>query len=162
MQNDKEYLSTNEVAKELLVSPTTVRKYTNRLEDKGYIIKKNDKGWRQYNSKDVAALDYLCLLRPFSSSLEDTIESVVSLYRSRPTIAQPKLLKPKEDPVDEFVKSQEIFNEALINGLDEQQEHIENSLKERDELIMTSLKEASATKLLITVKLKKKWYQFWQ
>ncbi|EWG08398.1 DUF3967 domain-containing protein [Cytobacillus firmus] len=163
MKEDIKTFSTKEVAKRLLIEPVTVRKYTQMLEEKGYLFKKDDRGWRLFIEEDIKALEYLAYLKMNGSSLEDAIEHVANLYRSNLSISQPNMTLQKDDPLEDFIKRQEAFNEALLKRLEEQQQYIDKVLQKRDEVLLNALKETLETKKLIAAEVeKKKWWQFWK
>lgn len=153
---------TKEVAKRLQVEPVTIRKYTQILEDKGYLYKKDDRGWRMFSEEDIKGLEYLCLLKLNGQSLEDAAEHIASLYSSNLAISQPYMALQDRDPVLDFMKRQEDFNRELLKRLDRQEQYIENNLKKRDEQLLTSIREIQETKLLVAANQRGKWWQFWK
>lgn len=150
--NDLKTYSSKEVAKRLSIEPVTVRKYSQMLEDKGYEFKKDDKNWRKYSEDDIRFLEYLCNLKSMGKSLEESVQHVAQLYRSSLAIAQPdiSLQSKEENPLVQFMKSQEEFNQKLIERLDQ-----------RDKSLMAAIRELQETKKQIAVA-KKKWWRFWK
>lgn len=122
------------------------------LEDKGYEFKKDDKNWRKYSEDDIRFLEYLCNLKSMGKSLEESVQHVAQLYRSSLAIAQPdiSLQSKEENPLVQFMKSQEEFNQKLIERLDQ-----------RDKSLMAAIRELQETKKQIAVA-KKKWWRFWK
>ncbi|MEK3956143.1 MULTISPECIES: MerR family transcriptional regulator [Psychrobacillus] len=49
MQNNTKTYSSKEVAKRLSIQPVTIRKYSQLLEEQGYLFAKAENGWRQYS-----------------------------------------------------------------------------------------------------------------
>lgn len=150
--NDLKTYSSKEVAKRLSIEPVTVRKYSQMLEDKGYEFKKDDKNWRKYSEDDIRFLEYLCNLKSMGKSLEESVQHVAQLYRSSLAIAQPdiSLQSKEENPLVQFMKSQEEFNQKLIERLDQ-----------RDKSLMAAIRELQETKKQIAVA-EKKWWRFWK
>lgn len=90
MKSDLNY-SSKDVAKRLLIEPVTVRKYSQMLEDKGYVFKKDEKNWKKYSEDDIRSLKYLCNLKVMGKSLDESVQHVVGLYRSSLSIAKPDI-----------------------------------------------------------------------
>ncbi|WP_256816830.1 DUF3967 domain-containing protein [Cytobacillus sp. Bac17] len=152
MKNDL-YYSSKDVAKRLSIEPVTVRKYSQMLEEQGYTFKKDDKNWRQYSEDDIHFLEYICHLKDMGKSLDESIQHVASLFRSRLNIANIdiSLQQEEENPFLQFMKSQEEFNKKLLERMDQ-----------RDKNLMAAIRELQDTKKQIAAASQKKWWQFWK
>ncbi|WP_110114969.1 DUF3967 domain-containing protein [Bacillus sp. CGMCC 1.16541] len=152
MRNDLYYLS-KDVAKRLSIEPVTVRKYSQMLEEQGYSFKKDEKNWRQYSEDDVHFLKYICHLKEMGKSLDESIQHVASLFRSRLNIANiaTSLQQEEENPFLQFMKSQEEFNKKLLERMDQ-----------RDKNLMAAIRELQNTKKQIAAAARKKWWEFWK
>lgn len=155
MDNDTKVYTSKEIAKRIKVEPVTVRKYSQMLEDKGYIFKKDEKGWRQYSDDDIRSLEYLCNMKNMGKSLDESVKHVASLYQSNLNISNTDTsLQQEENPLLEFMKRQEEFNKKLIERMDQ-----------RDKNLMAAIRELQETKKEIATtaqEQKKRWWQFWK
>ncbi|GGH89114.1 DNA-binding transcriptional MerR regulator [Pullulanibacillus pueri] len=143
--------STKEVAKRLLIESVTVRKYAGMLEEKGYVFKKNDRGWRVFIEDDIRAMEHLLMMKSNGQSLEKSVDHIATLYRSHLSIAQPDMtLQADNNTLLEFIKRQEEFNQALLKRLDQ-----------RDQNLMAVLREIQEAKQKIAATKQKKWWKFW-
>lgn len=151
MKNDL-YYSSKDVAKRLSIEPVTVRKYSQMLEEQGYSFKKDEKNWRQYSEDDIHFLQYICHLKEMGKSLDESIQYVASLFRSRLNIANIDIsLQEEENPFLQFMKSQEEFNKKLLERMDQ-----------RDKSLMAAIRELQDTKKQIAAASQKKWWEFWK
>ncbi|ECS5759396.1 DUF3967 domain-containing protein [Salmonella enterica subsp. enterica serovar Montevideo] len=150
---DDLYYSSKDVAKRLSIEPVTVRKYSQMLEEQGYSFKKDEKNWRQYSEDDIHFLEYVCHLKDMGKSLDESIQHVASLFRSRLNIANiaTSLQQEEENPFLQFMKSQEEFNKKLLERMDQ-----------RDENLMAAIRELQDTKKQIAAASRKKWWEFWK
>lgn len=146
--------SAKDVAKRLLIEPVTVRKYSQMLEEQGFVFKKDEKNWRQYSDDDIHFLEYLCHLKKMGKSLDESVQHVASLYRSRLSIARTdiSLQQEEENLLLQFMKSQEEFNKKILERMDN-----------RDKNLMAAIKELQETKKQIAAaEPLKKWWKFWK
>ncbi|MGA0636344.1 DUF3967 domain-containing protein (plasmid) [Bacillus thuringiensis] len=150
---DDLYYSSKDVAKRLSIEPVTVRKYSQMLEEQGYSFKKDEKNWRQYSEDDIHFLEYVCHLKDMGKSLDESIQHVASLFRSRLNIANiaTSLQQEEENPFLQFMKSQEEFNKKLLERMDQ-----------RDKNLMAAIRELQDTKKQIAAASRKKWWEFWK
>lgn len=154
MDSDTKIYTSKEVAKRIKVEPVTVRKYSQMLEDKGYVFKKDEKGWRQYSDDDIRSLEYLCNMKNMGKSLDESVKHVASLYQSNLNISNTDTSLHEENPILEFMKRQEDFNKKLIERMDQ-----------RDKNLMAAIRELQETKKELATTAqehKKKWWQFWK
>lgn len=155
--------TTKEVAKEALVEAVTIRKWAQILEEKGYIFDRNEKGWRLFTEKDVYNLRHFATLRSTDMNVEEVADNIVRYHVANINIL-PSDTAIQDDPLTDFMKRQEAFNERLMQRLDQQERYIEESLKKRDKQLMEALKETMEAKKMIAAAVheKKKWWQFWK
>lgn len=162
MKSDTRTYTTKEIAKRLAIEPVTVRKYVQLLEDKGYIYEKNEQNWRVFGEEDLKSLEYFVVLRSTGISVEQAAERVASLYQHKLSVSNTDIAIQAENPLMQFIESQEKFNRELLDRLDRQQEYIDQRLNQRDELLVTALREILDSKKQIASSEKKKWFQFWK
>lgn len=152
MNNDIKMYSSKDVAKRLLIEPVTVRKYSQMLEEHGYLFKKDDKNWRKYSEDDIKSLEYLCKMKSMGKSLDESVQHVASLYCANLNISKPDIaLQQPENQFLEFMKKQEEFNKKLLEQMDQ-----------RDKNLMMQLNELQETKKQLAFTAQKKWWQFWK
>lgn len=155
MKNDTKTYSSKDVAKRLSIQPVTVRKYSQMLEEQGYSFTKDDKGWRQYSEEDIGFLKYLCDMKAMGKSLDESVNHVATLYRGNLSISQPAIPLHEKNPLVEFIKSQNEFNQKILERL----EAHEIRQIERDKNLLIALRETQAVKKQITTQ-QKKWWSF--
>lgn len=158
MANHKTY-STGEVAKRIMVEPVTVRKYAQMLEEKGFIFEKDQKGWRRFKDTDFHAFEHLSTLRRGGLSVEESIDSIASLYRQNLSLLPTNTtLQEDEIPLKEFMKTQIEFNQKVLTRLDQQEER----QAERDKNLMIALNQSLETQKQMASTQQKKWWEFWK
>lgn len=141
MNKDLKACSSKEVAERLSLQPVTVRKYSQMLEEQGYVFTKDDKGWRLYSEDDIVSLKYLSNMRAAGKSLSESVEYVATLYRSNLSLQGP-------NPLVEFVQMQQAFNQKILERL----EASENRQIERDQNLLKALRETQEVKKLVPSK----------
>ncbi len=156
MVKDRTY-SSKEVAKLVDIEPVTVRKYAQKLEEKGYIFKKDQKGWRCFTDDDLGALTHLVTLRQNGMSLDESIDHIASLYHHKLSVL-PSDITLQDDILKEFIKTQVEFNQKVIERLDRQ----EQRQAERDEKLMIALNQSIETQKQLASTQQKKWWKFWR
>lgn len=160
MKNDTKTYSSKEVAKRLLIEPVTVRKYSQMLEEQGYSFTKDKNNWRLYSEKDIVFLEYICNMKAMGKSLDEAIKHVASLYRANLSISQPdmSLQKDPKEVLLNFIKSQQEFNQEILERLEAQ----ERRQEERDQKLMMALKQSLEAQKQIATAKQKKWWEFWK
>lgn len=150
--------STLQVSYEIDVQPSTVRKYALALEKADYEFQRNSAGHRIYMEHDIKA---------FADLVRMTKEEGLSVANGAVAIVTGKMpsVTPEHDvdieqhivldrqKFENFKQEQDIFNQALMQRLDEQdrliekqQEYIEERLKERDQRLLETLNESKNKK----------------
>ncbi len=158
LKSDTKTYSSKDVAKRLSIEPVTVRKYSQLLEEQGYSVYKDEKGWRYYTESDIRFLEYLCNMKSTGKSLEESVKHVASLYHSNLSILQPDISLHSEEVLLEFIKSQNDFNQKILKRLETQ----EKRQAERDEILLRALRESQEVKKQIAATQQKKWWKFWK
>lgn len=158
MNNDTKIQSSKDVAKRLSIQPVTVRKYSQMLEEQGYSFTKDDKGWRQYSEDDIGFLKYICDMKAMGKSLDESVNHVATLYRGNLSISQSAIPLHEKNPLVEFIKSQNEFNQKILDRL----EAHETRQIERDKNLLIALRETQEVKKQIAATQQKKWWIFWK
>jgi len=157
MIRDITVYSSKEVAERLSLQPVTVRKYSQMLEEQGYVFTKDDKGWRLYSEDDIVSLKYLSNMRAAGKSLNESVEYVATLYRSNLSLLESAISLQEQNPLAEFVQMQQAFNQKILERL----EASENRQIERDQNLLKALRETQEVKKLVLSK-QKRWWEFWK
>lgn len=157
MNMDMKVYSSKQVAERLSVQPVTVRKYAQMLEEQGYSFTKDAKGWRLYSEDDITSLQYLSNMRAAGKTLNESVDYVATLYRSNLSLSQSAISLQEQNPLAEFVKAQQAFNQTILERL----EASENRQIERDQNLLKALRETQEVKKLVLSK-QKRWWEFWK
>ncbi|WP_430786990.1 DUF3967 domain-containing protein [Virgibacillus flavescens] len=150
--------STGEIAKRIRVEPVTVRKYAQMLEEKGYEFEKDQKGWRRFKNTDLYAFEHLATLRHGGLSVEESIESIASLYRQNLSILHTDTTIQSDNPLKNFIETQLEFNQKILERLDQQ----EKRQNQRDQNLINVMNQSLETQKQIASTQHKKWWKFWK
>lgn len=163
--------SSSDIAANLNIQESTLRKYCLILEENGYEFLKNERGHRAFFDNDLIALKKFVVFKDEADmSLKQAAKAVVTWNNgfsvTECDTEKSRYIARYNDLVNEFKEfreSQNTFNQELLYQLQKQEQYIENSLKERDQKLMMALKETLEEKkqLAITTSEKKKWWKFW-
>lgn len=163
--------SSSDIAANLNVQESTLRKYCLILEENGYEFLKNERGHRAFFDNDLIALKKFVVYKDEADmSLKQAAKAVVTWKNgfsvTEHDTEENRYIARYDDLVNgfkEFRENQNNFNQELLQQLQKQQQYIDNSLKERDQKLMMALKETLEAKkqLAITTSEKKKWWKFW-
>ena len=163
--NSEKFYSSKEVADRLSIQPVTVRKYSQLLEDKGYIFNRDEKGWRRYSKNDLQALKHLINLKSDGKSVDESVDVVAHLYHSNLSILPTDTTLQEENSLKLFMENQMEFNKEILERLDQQeqfQEKLIQRLDERDKNLMIALNQSLETQKQIASTKEKKWWRFWR
>mgnify|MGYP001062716822 CR=1 FL=1 len=158
----KSVYTTKQVADNLGIVTSTLRKWALLLEQYGYKFERNEKNQRMFFDSDMLALRNLKeLTQQDGMSLENAVKSIADKGELREEISLSDFednskLEAKLDELLEYVKRQderiemqEQFNKELIKRLEEQNKYIANSMEKRDQQLMLAMREVQETKKLI-------------
>ena len=157
MNMEMKVYSSKQVAERLSLQPVTVRKYSQMLEEQGYSFTKDDKGWRLYSEDDITSLQYLSNMRAAGKTLNESVDYVATLHRSNLSLSQSAISLQEQNPLAEFVKAQQEFNQKILERL----ESSEKRQIERDYNLLQALRETQEVKKLVLNK-KRRWWEFWK
>lgn len=172
---------TKDVADNLEIVTSTLRKYCLLLERAGYKFDRNEKEQRIFYDRDLVILRRLKQYTMDSGmTLENAVKEVVSRvekasealeddgdYSEVPDTERYNALETKLDQLldyvrkqeeyikkqDERIEAQERFNRELISRLEEQQRYIAESLDKRDQQLTSAIRELQeAPKLIAAAK----------
>lgn len=180
---DKAY-TPKEINAILEVSESTGRKWCLSLEKKGYMFIRNDRNQRLFTEHDLDALQkFQALLKETNMPLDNASDIIISrfgkgAFEERTVSVREKIederrsLERSDETIEklinhiqkqeEYMKRQELFNQNLLQRLDEQEKYILSRLEDRDQALTTSLRELHQTQKAIAASQEKKWWEFWK
>lgn len=149
--------TTSEIAKNLNMGVTTVRKYAQYLEKAGYEFFKTKHNARLFVEKDIKAIQYLKELRDKTNITVEqatnivmekidhipNMESNISVNPSPPNAVKPEQIKQTEnhEELKQLLLNQNDLIQQLIDKLDKQEEIVHEQLNERDKTLMRLINE---------------------
>ncbi|PEO39962.1 DUF3967 domain-containing protein [Bacillus wiedmannii] len=173
---DEIVYSASEVYKRLRISDSTLRKYMEVLQREGFVVKKDNRGRRQYTDNDIMVIEKLIEISRHDGM---TLEKVAKMIAQQIEKVNPNLIKEesKEADLTPFhiqeqlqqqysVMAQEMnqsmlaiekrlseqakqSNEEIKASIESQNERVEKRLEARDETLMKTLREMQETKRLM-------------
>lgn len=163
--------SSSDIAANLNIQESTLRKYCLILEENGYEFLKNERGHRAFFDNDLIALKKFVEFKDEADmSLKQAAKAVTAwkngFSMTERDTEENRYVARYDDLLNEFKEfreNQNQFNKELLSQLQKQQQYIDTRLEERDQKLMLSLKETLEAKnqLAITTSEKKKWWKFW-
>jgi DNA-binding transcriptional MerR regulator len=173
---DEIVYSASEVYKRLGISDSTLRKYMEVLQRENYVVKKDNRGRRQYTEHDVMVIDKLIELSKHDGM---TLEKAAKMIAQRLEIANPNAETEESQETDLIpfhiqqqlqqqysVMAQEMnqgmlemekrlseqakqSNEEIKASIEQHNERVEKRLEARDETLMKTLREMQEAKRLM-------------
>lgn len=152
MENNFGYFS-KDVAEELKITTSTLRRWSILLEKEGYIFQKNDKEQRIYYERDFKAFRELKKLLSNSVSVIDAIKVITSRDFKREnnektlSVYSEKICLSKRE-LEEIIKKAVIEErEVLLQKLDEKIEEtlskqLQKTFEEKQKLLVTTQNES--------------------
>ncbi|HDR6319112.1 TPA: DUF3967 domain-containing protein [Bacillus thuringiensis] len=170
---DEIVYSASEVYKRLGISDSTLRKYMEVLQRENFVVKKDNRGRRQYTEHDVMVIEKLIDISKHDGM---TLEKAAKMIAQRLEIANPNTgtEESQETYLISFhiiqqqysVMAQEMnqsmltmekrlseqakqSNEEIKASVEAHNERVEKRLEARDEMLMKTLREMQETKRLM-------------
>ncbi|SCA96768.1 PXO2-68 [Bacillus mycoides] len=170
---DEIVYSASEVYKRLGISDSTLRKYMEVLQREGFVVKKDNRGRRQYTEHDVMVIDKLIELSKHDGM---TLEKAAKMIAQRLEKVNPDMIKEEAEETDLVpfhikqqlqqqysVMAQEMnqgmlamekrlseqakqSNEEIKESIEAHNERVEKRLEARDETLMKTLREMQEAK----------------
>ncbi|KAB7677993.1 DUF3967 domain-containing protein [Bacillus sp. B1-WWTP-T-0.5-Post-4] len=170
---DEIVYSASEVYKRLGISDSTLRKYMEVLQREGFVVKKDNRGRRQYTDSDIMVIEKLIELSKHDGM---TLEKAAKMIAQQIEKVNPDLIQeePEETDLVPFhikqqlqeqysVMTQEMnqsmlamekrlseqakqSNEEIKASIELHNERVEKRLEARDETLMKTLREMQETK----------------
>lgn len=146
-----------DVAEQLGIKESTLRKYSLLLEKYGYEFNKNDRGQRGYTDSDIIVLRRVMDLKSGGMTLEKAVLTVSSWVKNKQITCGDMV--PERYNNRDMEELKELILE-LNNKLDQQQVYIEQRLNEHDKLLTQVMRESLETrKLIAAAEEKRPWYK---
>ncbi|ARJ26051.1 hypothetical protein B7492_34020 (plasmid) [Bacillus mycoides] len=173
---DEIVYSASEVYKRLGISDSTLRKYMEVLQREGFVVKKDNRGRRQYTDSDIMVIEKLIELSKHDGM---TLEKAAKMIAQQIEKVNPDLIKeePEDTSLIPFhiqeqlqqqynVMAQEMnqsmlamekrlseqaerSSEEIKESIDQHNERVEKRLEARDETLMKTLREMQEAKRMM-------------
>lgn len=173
---DEIVYSASEVYKRLGISDSTLRKYMEVLQRERFVVKKDNRGRRQYTDSDIMVIEKLIELSKHDGM---TLEKAAKMIAQQIEKVNPDLIKEEAEETDLVpfhikqqlqeqysVMAQEMnqsmlamekrlseqakqSNEEIKASIEQHNERVEKRLEARDETLMKTLREMQETKRLM-------------
>lgn len=183
IKREQAYWSTD-VAKNLSIGESTLRKYCLALENENYHFIRGSNNSRAFTDKDIIVLRrFKNLIHQERVTLKEAATIVINEFSNTdrtPGVTEEQtekqiyendyMTREQGNEILERLKKQEQFNKSLLEQLEKQQKYIEESIIKRDQQLLESIREVQETKKLIAAtaenvekeneqKNNKKWWQ---
>ncbi|MCM3006844.1 DUF3967 domain-containing protein [Priestia koreensis] len=170
METFEKAYTTKEIAENLDIGQSTLRKWAMSLEANGYSFAKNDQGYRLFVERDIEMLtQFKKLVKEQNMPLENASNLIIEhlgqqSFSTRTEVALSQettvVPTPRSAEVDEkllaFMEEQEAFNQKLLAVIEQQQKtiqslesYIDEKLEKRDSQMMSVIRESQETKKLL-------------
>ncbi|MBK5491360.1 DUF3967 domain-containing protein [Bacillus sp. TH17] len=173
---DEIVYSASEVYKRLGISDSTLRKYMEVLQRENFVVKKDNRGRRQYTDSDIMVIERLIEISKHDGM---TLEKAAKMIAQQIEKVNPDLIKEESEETDLVpfhikqqlqqqysVMAQEMnqsilameerlkeqtkqSNEEIKASIEQHNERVEKRLEARDETLMKTLREMQETKRLM-------------
>lgn len=176
VMTDEIVYSASEVYKRIGISDSTLRKYMEVLQREGFVVKKDNRGRRQYTDNDIMVIEKLIELSKHDGM---TLEKAAKMIAQQIEKVNPELIQEESEETDLVpfhikqqlqeqysVMAQEMnqsmlamekrlseqtkqSNEEIKASVEAHNERVEKRLEARDETLMKTLREMQETKRLM-------------
>jgi len=176
VMTDEIVYSASEVYKRIGISDSTLRKYMEVLQREGFVVKKDNRGRRQYTDSDIMVIEKLIELSKHDGM---TLEKAAKMIAQQIEKVNPDMIQEEAEETDLVpfhikqqlkeqysVMAQEMnqsmlamekrlseqakqSNEEIKASLDAHNERVEKRLEARDETLMKTLREMQETKRMM-------------
>lgn len=144
-----------DVATQLNVKESTLRKYSLLLEEAGMTFQRNSQNQRWYNDNDVIALRKLVTMKNNGDMTLKGCADAVYLWSKGNDVAEPLTVTHNDierhtsdiSELKEIIQRQNGLIEALTKRIDQQQEYIKESLERRDKDLLQAIRESQQARL---------------
>ncbi|PFE33654.1 hypothetical protein CN270_12010 [Priestia megaterium] len=165
MINNERAYWTHEVAEQVEIGESTLRKWCLELEKNGYSFTKGEQESRAFLKQDIDVLNYMkSEIRGKKKSIKDG--AIIAVNKGRTG----GVLVKQEQPQAPLVHQEQLtpmFTLADVRNIvrEELQERDKARESERDKMLMEFMRELQDVKKMIAASQedkKKRWYEFWK
>lgn len=152
----------HEVAEQLQMGKSTLRRWCLELEKQGYIFSKGEQESRAFTKRDVLVLEKIKELQNKGEKLEHAIKRVINGHEQ--ALLTPQSI-PRSVDIDWQAERAQLKRELLAEIKKEllsSEQRIFHRLEDRDQLLMQYVREMQETKKIMAATEQKKWWQFWR
>lgn len=125
-----------ELAEKLGVAAITVRKWSLKLEEKGYEIARDGEDRRLYSERDLMAFELLSKRLKEKMPLEKAVAAVADQFRVH-SIPNDDIIKQLRS----YIESERIWREKLVQKIEQQESFIRESLAELKRLLEENMQD---------------------
>ncbi|AQZ93213.1 DUF3967 domain-containing protein (plasmid) [Bacillus sp. SA116] len=169
------FAGVDDVARELGLSPSTIKKYYLLIEENGYRFTRSRTGKVIFSERDLEIFKRLIQIKNekgikvvdavktvISSITDVTVwkESAVATEFEEPPV-DITVMKETMEQMHEIIKNQQKQIDQLLESQNQTQKLLESGSTDRDKLLLQSIRETQELKqLILENNKKKKWWQF--
>lgn len=169
------FAGVDDVARELGLSPSTIKKYYLLIEENGYRFTRSRTGKVIFSERDLEIFKRLIQIKnekgiKVVDAVKTVISSITDVTVWKESAAATEF---EESPVDitvmketmeqmhEIIKNQQKQIDQLLESQNQTQKLLESGSTDRDKLLLQSIRETQELKqLILENNKKKKWWQF--
>jgi len=169
------FAGVDDVARELGLSPSTIKKYYLLIEENGYRFTRSRTGKVIFSERDLEIFKRLIQIKnekgiKVVDAVKTVISSITDVTVWKESAATTEFEEPPVDitvmketmeQMHEIIKNQQKQIDQLLESQNQTQKLLESGSTDRDKLLLQSIRETQELKqLILENNKKKKWWQF--
>lgn len=169
------FAGVDDVARELGLSPSTIKKYYLLIEENGYRFTRSRTGKVIFSERDLEIFKRLIQIKNEKGiKVVDAVKTVISsitdvtVWKESATATEFEeppvditVMKETMEQMHEIIKNQQKQIDQLLESQNQTQKLLESGSTDRDKLLLQSIRETQELKqLILENNKKKKWWQF--
>ncbi|CAI6329694.1 DUF3967 domain-containing protein [Bacillus subtilis] len=169
------FAGVDDVARELGLSPSTIKKYYLLIEENGYRFTRSRTGKVIFSERDLEIFKRLIQIKNEKGiKVVDAVKTVISsitdvtVWKESATATEFEeppvditVMKETMEQMHEIIKNQQKQIDQLLENQNQTQKLLESGSTDRDKLLLQSIRETQELKqLILENNKKKKWWQF--
>ncbi|MBW9315171.1 DUF3967 domain-containing protein [Bacillus subtilis] len=169
------FAGVDDVARELGLSPSTIKKYYLLIEENGYRFTRSRTGKVIFSERDLEIFKRLIQIKnekgiKVVDAVKTVISSITDVTVWKESAAATEFEEPPVDIIvmketmeqmHEIIKNQQKQIDQLLESQNQTQKLLESGSTDRDKLLLQSIRETQELKqLILENNKKKKWWQF--
>ncbi|WP_262120319.1 DUF3967 domain-containing protein [Bacillus subtilis] len=169
------FAGVDDVARELGLSPSTIKKYYLLIEENGYRFTRSRTGKVIFSERDLEIFKRLIQIKnekgiKVVDAVKTVISSITDVTVWKESAAATEFEEPPVDitvmketmeQMHEIIKKQQKQIDQLLESQNQTQKLLESGSTDRDKLLLQSIRETQELKqLILENNKKKKWWQF--